>query len=68
MCEREASDQVIAGVVSATNRLIERRNTAPGSSVHADALGDLAKLLANTPGAIEELKRRQNGKPDIEEH
>lgn len=69
MCEREPSvDQVTAGVVSAANRLIEARRVAPGSEHEANTVAHLVDLLANTPGAVDELKRRQNGNSGVGEH
>lgn len=64
MCERET----VIGTITAANRLLEAKGTAPGSVHHETTLEILADLLANTPGAIDELKKRQNGSSGIGEH
>lgn len=46
-------------VTSAANQLIASRTI--GGQQHEEAMATLTDVLANRPGAIEELLRRQNG-------
>lgn len=51
----------IKGVlVVATNRIVEAKQH-PGNDNHAKTMENLLELLSNTPGAVKELSRLQNG-------